>query len=479
MGIQGLMKLIAEEAPNSYKELNLDEFTGRKIAIDASMAMYQFLIAVRSSGTNGGYSAMLTNDAGEVTSHIQGMLTRTIKIMACGVKPVYVFDGKPPQMKGGELAKRMAKRAKAEADLAVAKEQGNVEDVDKYSSRLVKVSRQHNEDCKELLRLMGVPVVEAPCEAEAQCAELARAGKVYATNTEDMDALTFRTPKLLRRMTFSGSGKSQKQTVVELDFEKVIAGLGLAYEEFVDLCILCGCDYCTTIKGIGPKTALKLIREHKSIENVLKVLSKEPRFVIPPDWRESVVKLGGPEEPSTSNDVAATTEEEELPEEVEADVDDEINAAADEEEIDIPLASTAAGTDAAPEPEVPVAAIEGVEGVDYEIIPPLFVQARALFLRPDTHEASTVELKWELPDEEKLREFLVTRMGFQLERVNVNIEKLKKAHEIKPQRRMDSFFTVIAAPVDDSKKRKAEAQAAADKKGKAKGGRGAGYAKKR
>jgi flap endonuclease-1 len=187
-------------------------------------------------------------------------------MMTCGVKPVYVFDGKPPQMKGGELAKRMAKRAKAEEDLAVAKEAGNMEDVDKFSSRLVKVSRSHNEDCKKLLHLMGVPVVDAPCEAEAQCAELAKGGKVYATATEDMDALTFRTPKLLRKMTFAASGKNQKHTVVEIDFAAMLAGMQLTYEEFVDLCILCGCDYCSTIKGIGPKTALRLIREHKTIE---------------------------------------------------------------------------------------------------------------------------------------------------------------------------------------------------------------------
>lgn len=104
---------------------------------------------------------------------------------------------------------------------------------------------------------MGVPVVEAPCEAESQCAELAKHGKVYGAATEDMDALTFRTPKLLRKMTFSGT----KQPILEIDCELMLTGLGLTYPEFIDLCILCGCDYTESIKGIGPKTALKLIRQ--------------------------------------------------------------------------------------------------------------------------------------------------------------------------------------------------------------------------
>lgn len=158
---------------------------------------------------------MLMNEAGEVTSHIQGMFNRTIKMMTGGIRPVYVFDGKPPNLKGGELAKRLAKRAKAEADLATAREADNGEDIDRQNKRLVKVTRQHNEDCKELLKLMGVPVLTAPCEAEAQCAELAKNGKVYATATEDMDALTFRTPKLLRRLTFSQSSKD-KQPILEV-----------------------------------------------------------------------------------------------------------------------------------------------------------------------------------------------------------------------------------------------------------------------
>ena len=119
MGINGLMKLLSEECPGAIKEQEMENYTGRKVAIDASMAMYQFLIAVRTTG--GQQQAMLVNEAGEVTSHIQGMFNRTIKMMSTGIRPVYVFDGKPPQMKGGELAKRMAARAKAENELAAAK----------------------------------------------------------------------------------------------------------------------------------------------------------------------------------------------------------------------------------------------------------------------------------------------------------------------------------------------------------------------
>ena len=263
MGIHGLMKLLSEEAPGAIKEVDFTALTGRKVAIDASMAMYQFLVAVRAGGQ--GSQMNLTNADGEVTSHIQGMFNRTIKMMETGIKPVYVFDGKPPQLKGDELAKRTAKRVKAEADLAAAKEAGAAGDVDRFNRRLVKVGRSQNDDCKTLLRLMGVPVLTAPCEAEAQCAELAKKGKVYATATEDMDALTFRTPKLLRKLTYSqGGGKTkdgkarEKQPVIEIDTEKVLTEMGLSYEQFVDLCILCGCDYSSTIKGVGPKTGQSL-----------------------------------------------------------------------------------------------------------------------------------------------------------------------------------------------------------------------------
>lgn len=448
-----------------------ENYTGRKIAIDASMAMYQFLVAVRSAGPGGnGAAAMLMNEAGEVTSHIQGMFNRTIRMMTGGIKPVYVFDGKPPQLKGGELAKRLAKRAKAENDLAAAKAAEEVDDINKYSSRLVKVTRQHNEDCKELLRLMGVPVIDAPCEAEAQCAELARKNKVYATATEDMDALTFRTPKLVRKMTFAQMKGKEKQLIMEIDFAAMLTGLDITYEMFVDLCILCGCDYCSTIKGIGPKTALKLIKQYKSIENVVKNLDKD-KFKVPDDWlpqRVSKKSLEEPETPAAEEEdaemdaqieaeVAAEAEQEEHAEQECAVVSAVEQAECKEEEADDDLVDTddecqagssakkvckseskspSKSTKASTKEETTEVPIDGNDE-DYITLPPLYAQARQLFTNCEVTAAEEIELKWEAPDEERLTAFLVERMGFSAERVASGIKRLKEAQVQKAQKRMD------------------------------------------
>lgn len=275
MGIKGLTKLLADNAPKAMKEQKFESYFGRKVAIDASMSIYQFLIVVGRSGTE-----MLTNEAGEVTSHLQGLFSRTIRLLESGLKPVYVFDGKPPELKKQELAKRFSRREDATADLAEAIESGNKEDIEKFSKRTVKVTKQHNEDCKKLLRLMGVPVVEAPSEAEAQCAALCKAGKVYAAASEDMDSLTFGAPKFLRHLM---DPASRKIPVMEFDIAKILEELNLSMDQFIDLCILSGCDYCDNIKGIGGQTALKLIRQHGSIESILENINKE-RYQIPDDW---------------------------------------------------------------------------------------------------------------------------------------------------------------------------------------------------
>ena len=374
------------------------------------MAIYQFLIAVRSGGGGapGAAAAMqLTNAEGETTSHIQGMFNRTIRFMTEGIRPAFIFDGKPPSLKSGELMKRRERRVKAESSLKTAQEEGNVEEEERQMKRLVRAGQKENDDCKKLLQLMGMPVVTAPCEAEAQASALCKAGSVYATGTEDMDALTFQTPILIRKLTFANASKSMLQSI---NYQKALEGLGLTHDQFVDLCILLGCDYCDSIKGVGPKTALKLMKQYGCIEKILEHMD-ESKYGIPDYWHPPSYK-------KRKTEVDYNTEDEEADETKK----DESTTMEEEEE-------------------------------------PVYVQARRLF---NEHQVTTdVKLQWTPCQPEALTKFLVDDMGFNPDRVASSIEKLQKAYKAtsKPQSRMDSFFQVKSKPPTTNNKSKKVADA--------------------
>ena len=242
------------------------------------MSIYSFLIAVRSDGQQ------LMSEAGETTSHLMGLFYRTLRMVDNGIKPLYVFDGSPPKLKSGELAKRFQRKSEAHEQHEEAKETGTAEDVEKFSRRTVRVTREHNEECRRLLKLMGVPFIVAPTEAEAQCAVLARAGKVYAAASEDMDTLTFNTPVLLRHLTFS---EQRKEPIQEIELAKVLEGLQMEMDQFIDLCCLLGCDYLDPIPKVGPNSALKLIREHGTLAAVVESMQSgalRSKYTIPEDY---------------------------------------------------------------------------------------------------------------------------------------------------------------------------------------------------
>ncbi len=279
MGIKQLSKVLNDHCPSATSMKPIKSYFSRKIAIDASMWIYQFLIAVRTGGAN------LQSADGETTSHLIGLFYRTIKMLENGIEPVFVFDGKPPELKSVETDKRKAIRAKAEIDFKKAKEDGNAEDEEKFSRRLTRVTPQHNEDCQKMLKLMGIPFVIAPCEAEAQCAELCKKGKVFGVATEDADTLCFAAPVLLRNMSAS---ESKKLDIKEITLSCILEDMKLTQHEFVDLCILLGCDYLQSVKGIGPQKAVSLIKEYRSIEKILEAKQdksiKGLKFEIPETW---------------------------------------------------------------------------------------------------------------------------------------------------------------------------------------------------
>mmetsp|Transcript_70272 Transcript_70272/g.192868 ORF Transcript_70272/g.192868 Transcript_70272/m.192868 type:complete len:401 (-) Transcript_70272:239-1441(-) len=286
MGIKGLMPFINDAAPLAVKETKLEAMTGRTLAIDASMHLYQFLVAVRQAGEAG--AANLSNEAGEVTSHIQGFLNRTIRMLELGIKPVYVFDGKPPELKSQTLAGRAEKKAEADVELAAAIEGGaSSEDIVKAAHKTARMTPQMNEDVQELLRLLGCPVVLAPSEAEASCAALCKAGKAFAAVTEDMDVLTFGTPVMLKNLFDVESARTggAKRPAYEVSLPRLLQQLDITMEAFVDFCIMCGCDYCGNIRGVGPPTAFKLLQAHGgSLEAAVAALDAAKRPA-PESWR--------------------------------------------------------------------------------------------------------------------------------------------------------------------------------------------------
>lgn len=273
MGIKGLKKVISDNCPKSITEIKTKNLFNRKIAIDASICIYRFLVSVRIDGNN------LSSIHGEQTSHIVGFFYKTIRLLELGIKPVFVFDGEAPVLKNEELLKRNERRDKAEEKYQIAKEQEDTNEMLRQSKRSVRMTEKHINDIKKLLFLMGVPFIVAPSEAEAQCAEMCKLNLVYGVASEDMDTLAFSAPIMIKNLTFS---EAKKIPVCEIRHSLILKEISLTENQFIDLCILLGCDYCKTIKGVGPMKALQLIRKHESIEKILECL--EEKYEVPEGW---------------------------------------------------------------------------------------------------------------------------------------------------------------------------------------------------
>ncbi|KAF7669794.1 hypothetical protein LDENG_00124270 [Lucifuga dentata] len=242
MGITKLADLIRTVAPNavSYKEIS--DYTGKVIALDTSIVVNQFRAATPS------------------LSPLTGLFFRTLAFLEHNIKPVFVFDGKPP----GEKRAVLEKRAEA-AGWRSPNSSGT-------ASSLTK-------DCHQLLKFLGVPIIQAPGDGEALCAQLAREGTVDAVASEDMDTLPFGGKTLIRQL----NAKKDNQ-VIEYSLPKLLDSLKISYEEFVDLCILLGCDYCDKISGLGPKKALKLIQQYRTIDSVVLHINRQTHPV-PHFWQ--------------------------------------------------------------------------------------------------------------------------------------------------------------------------------------------------
>jgi len=251
--------------------VRLEDLSGRSIAVDAYNALYQFLAIIRQpDGTP------LKDNSGRVTSHLSGLLYRTGNLVEIGVKSIYVFDGVPPALKETEIKRRMKVKKEAFVQYERAIKEGKIEKARMYAQATSRLKDYMTEDSKRLLDLMGIPWIQAPGEGEAQAAHLVKRGDADYCASQDYDSLLFGAPRLVRNVTISGRRKLPKKRVyVEVmpeivELEKVLKTCNVTYEQIIDVGILIGTDFNPDgIKGLGPKTALKLVKDHGSLENAL------------------------------------------------------------------------------------------------------------------------------------------------------------------------------------------------------------------
>ncbi|MEA3255046.1 MAG: flap endonuclease-1 [Candidatus Altiarchaeota archaeon] len=235
----------------SHEPISFEDLKGRVIAVDALNMLYQFLASIRQpDGTP------LMDSKGRVTSHLSGLFYRTVRLVHMGIKPVYVFDGEPPKLKEREIERRRGIKKEAMYEWERAKRDGRLEDARKYAMRTSRVTEEMLDDSKNLLSCMGIPYVQAPSEGEAQCVHLCIKGDAWAVGSQDYDSLLLGAPKLVRGLTLSGTFEL---TLMEL--ERILEGLSLNRSQLIDIAILVGTDFNEGVKGIGPKKALRIVRE--------------------------------------------------------------------------------------------------------------------------------------------------------------------------------------------------------------------------
>src|SRR5918993_322766 len=255
------------------RPLKLSELAGKVIAIDAYNTIYQFLSIIR-----GPTGELLTNSKGEVTSHLSGLFYRNANLLMDNIKLVYVFDGKANELKIGEIERRSQLKKEATEKYQLAIEQGRMEDARKYSTRTAVLTPEMVEDSKKLLSYLGIPYIQAPSEGESAASYLTRHDMAFAVGSQDYDSILFGAKKLVRNLTISGKRKVPNRNVsidIEpemLEHDKVLHETGLTHEQLVDVGILIGTDFNPGgFPGIGPKTALKLIKENGTLEKIGKI----------------------------------------------------------------------------------------------------------------------------------------------------------------------------------------------------------------
>lgn len=279
MGVN--LKELITKKPVTFEELN-----GKILAVDAYNILYQFLSTIRSQD-----GRLLTDSKGRVTSHLIGLFSRTSSFLKQGLRPVFVFDGKMPELKYHEIEKRIAIKEQAQKQYEKAAAEEDTAGMQKYGARTSRLTRDMANEAKTLLTLMGLPVVQAPSEGEAQASFIVTQGDAWAVVSQDYDSLLYGADRLIQNLSIAG--KRKKKGVLGTitvqpemtEFKAVLKELGVTHDQLIALAMLIGTDYHPGgVKGIGSKKALALVKEHKKTDAIFAAAKWSEHCSVP--WQD-------------------------------------------------------------------------------------------------------------------------------------------------------------------------------------------------
>ena len=271
------------------RTISIRDLKNKTVAIDSMNIIYQFLSSIRLRD-----GAPLRNSKGEITSPYNGIFYKTIYLLDNEITPIWVFDGKPPELKLKTREERRKVKEKASEDYERAKREENIENMQKYAKRINYLEPNTIDNCKKLLKLMGIPYINAPSEGEAQCAYMVKNGDAYCVVSQDYDALLYGAPRTVRNITAS----NKPLELMEID--DILKPLNISIDDLIDMAILIGTDYnIGGIKGIGPKKALNIIKDKsmdkyiQDIENYEEIrnIFKNPKVI---NYTKEEIKLKSP-----------------------------------------------------------------------------------------------------------------------------------------------------------------------------------------
>lgn len=269
-----------------FNSITFDDLSGKPVAFDGFNVLYQFLASVRQAD-----GTPLMDSKGNITSHLSGLFYRNLKFLEAGIKPIFVFDGKPPKFKRMTLDSRYERKQKAEKQYEIAHGEGDIEAMRKAAVQKLRLTEEMVQESKLLLKAMGIPIVQAPSEGEAQAAYMAMNGYAYASVSQDYDSLLFGTPRLVRNLSITGKRHHVRGGIIEIkpeeiELKKLLSDLQITREQLIMLGMLVGTDYNEGITGIGPKKGLKIAKECRTLRDMVGTVRELKGYEFPEDVEE-------------------------------------------------------------------------------------------------------------------------------------------------------------------------------------------------